>query len=246
MSDEVVLVTGGTRGIGRETTELFASRGATVVANYYQDSDAAASTESACRELPGEVQTKQFDVSDQTAVADAIEAIETDVGEITILVNNAGVMHNSLLLRMDPDQWHSVLETNLSGTFYCTKEVARSMLLGDGGSIVCVSSIAGAMGWAGQANYAASKAGIVGFVQSTAREFGSRGIRVNAVEPGFTETALYEANQRDGEYFVSSEDAPLERVAEPSEIAEAIYFLASDRASFITGEVLRVDGGLLA
>jgi len=242
MSEDVALVTGGTRGIGRATVRLLAERGATVVANYYSDHDAAERTAQEFADLPGEVTVMQFDVADYDAVAGAVAEIEEDHGDISILVNNAGIMQNTLLMRMDPAQWQAVVDTNLTGTFNCTREVGRSMVLGDGGSIVCVSSIAAQHGWAGQSNYAASKAGIEGFVRSLAREMSSGDVRVNAVAPGYTQTELYEERAEGA----TPDDIPMERTADPVEIAEAICFLASDRASYITGETLRADGGRLA
>lgn len=249
MSDDVALVTGGTKGIGRATARLLATRGATVVANYHEDEAAAEATADALSTLPGETALRQFDVADYDAVADAVDGIESTFGQVTTLVNNAGIMRNALLLRMDPDQWQDVIGTNLTGTFNCTRAVVRSMLLGDGGSVVCVGSVAGQRGWSGQANYAASKAGIVGFVRSVAREVGDRDVRINAVAPGYTRTDLYEELAEDlagDERVPDAEGIPQDRVADPEEIAEAICFLASDRAAYVSGEVLRVDGGLLA
>lgn len=250
LSDEVALVTGGTSGIGRATARLLAARGATVVANYHADETAANETDDELASLRGETAVRRFDVGDYDAVADAVDAVESEHGQITTLVNNAGIMRNGLLLRMDPADWQEVIDTNLTGTFNCTRAVVRSMVLGEGGSVVCVGSVAGQRGWPGQANYAASKAGIVGFVQSVSREVSDRDVRINAVAPGYARTDLYEdlADDllADGEDLPAEEGIPQGRVADPEEIAEAICFLASDRASYVTGEVLRVDGGLLA
>lgn len=249
LTDEVAVVTGGTRGIGRATTELLAERGATVVANYHSDTAAAERTAQQCSDAPGEVHIRQFDVGDYEAVSAAFEEIETEHGQLTTLVNNAGIMRNSLLLRMEPEAWQRVIRTNLTGTFHCTKAAVRSMLLGDGGSIVCLSSIASQRGWEGQANYAASKAGINGFVQSVAREVSSRDIRINALAAGYTKTDLYEEMGGDeARTHDASSDAeiPVGQPAAPDEIAEVIGFLTSNRASYITGEVIRADGGLLA
>lgn len=249
-SDEVVLVTGGTRGIGRRTARLFAERGATVVANYHADESAARDAGAALADAPGETAVRQFDVGDYDAVADAVETVEDEFGQITTLVTNAGIMRNSLLLRMDPEEWQAVVETNLTGTFNCARAVARSMLLGEGGAIVCVSSVAARRGWAGQSNYAASKAGVEGFVRSLARELADRSVRVNAVAPGYTRTDMFDdlaADQgRDPAELTEHASIPQDRAADPEEIAETIYYLASDRASYVTGEVVRVDGGLLA
>lgn len=246
MADDIAVVTGGTKGIGRATARALAERGATVVANYHADTDAAAETERLLADCPGIVVTRQFDVGDFEAVKTEFEEIRDEFGQLTTLVNNAGIMRNSLLLRMDPSEWESVIRTNLTGTFNCTKAVLRSMLFGDGGSIVCVSSIAAQQGWAGQSNYAASKAAIEGFVQSVAQELSSRDIRINAVAPGYTETELYDELTDEETSVADAEGIPIERIADADEIAEAICFLASERASYITGEVLRADGGLLA
>ncbi len=252
LSDEVALVTGGTRGIGRAITAAFAARGATVIANYHTDEASARETSADLETSPGEVAVRQFDVGDYDAVDGAIEEIEAEFGSITSLVNNAAIMANEPLIRLEPDQWERVIRTNLTGTYNCTRRVARSMLFGDGGSIVCCSSVTAQKGWAGQSNYAASKAGIVGFVQSTARELAGRSIRVNAVAPGYTRTDLYDEVEADlsgvesEADMVAQEGIPQGRIASPDEIAEVVAFLASERASYITGEVVRVDGGLLA
>lgn len=244
MSDEVAVVTGGTRGIGRSVCRQLARRGATVVATYNSDDEAARETADELAEYDAETAVRQFDVGNYDAVADAFDGIEDEFGQVTILVNNAGTYGNGLLMRMDPDEWEQVVRTNLTGTFNCTKQVARSMVLGDGGSIVNVSSIGGLRGWAGQSGYAASKAGIIGFTQSVARELGERDIRVNAVAPGYTDTSLLEP--MDSTDITDEEDIPQDRIGDADEIAECITFLASDRASYVNGEVIRADGGLLA
>lgn len=246
MADEVVVVTGGTRGIGRATTTAFAARGATVVAGYRSDDERAAETRSALESAPGRVETRRFDVADRDAVRDAFEAVAESHGEVTVLVNNAGVLRRSLLLRMDPEEWSETLATNLTGTFNCTGTALRSMIRGDGGSIVNVSSVAARRSWAGQANYVASKAGIEGFTRAAARELARLDVRVNAVAPGLVETGSYSDLVEDDADAGASEDIPLERIARPAEVAECILFLASERASYVTGEVLRIDGGMLA
>lgn len=246
MADVVVVVTGGTRGIGRAVTGAFATRGATVVATYLSNDEAAAATVEEFSDCRGDVSVRPFDVRDHDAVADAFEAITADHGEVTVLVNNAGLTHGSLLVRTDSVDWTKIIQTNLVGTFNCTKHAVRSMIRGDGGRIVNVSSIAGERSWVGQTAYAASKAGIDGFTRAAARELGPFGIRVNGVAPGLTDTELYQSATESGRGDSDDEDVPLERLADPAEIAECIAFLASPRASYVTGEVVRVDGGLLA
>lgn len=243
--NDIAVVTGGTRGIGRAIVERFASGGATVVATYHGNEAAAEQTEQMLAEFDAESRVVQFDVADFEAVQGAFDDIADEIGYPTILVNNAGTMRNGLLIRMQPEEWERVLSTNLTGTFHCTREAARYMLRGDGGRIVNVSSIAGQRGWAGQANYAASKAGVIGFTRSVARELAGKSIRVNAVCPGYTRTDLYEGMVADAGVDPET-DIPQERIADPEEIADTIAFLASDRSSYTTGAVVRVDGGLLA
>ncbi|MFB6280865.1 MAG: 3-oxoacyl-ACP reductase FabG [Haloferacaceae archaeon] len=240
---DVAVVTGGTRGIGRAAAERLAAAGATTVATYARDDRAAAEAGRALQDLRGESAVRRFDVRDFDAVAAAFEAISEEFGPPTVLVNAAGVMANALLVRMDPADWRRVIDTNLTGTFHCTREAARLMLRADGGRIVNVSSVAARRGWAGQANYAASKAGVVGLTRAVARELGGRSIRVNAVCPGYTDTDLYRSELGDVEDVPDA--IPAGRVADPDEVAAAVCFLASADASYVNGATLRVDGGLL-
>lgn len=242
-ADDVAVVTGGTRGIGRAVAERLADEGATTVATYAHDDRAAAETERALLECAGACAVRKFDVRDFDAVREAFAGIRDEFGPPSVLVNNAGVMRNGLLVRMDPEAWQEVLDTNLTGTFHCTREAARLMLRAGGGRIVNVASVAARRGWAGQANYAASKAGIVGLTRAAARELGDRSIRVNAVCPGYTDTDLYRSELAGDD--TPPESIPAGRVADPDEIADAIRFLASEEASYVNGEVLTVDGGLL-
>ncbi|MFB6303091.1 MAG: 3-oxoacyl-ACP reductase FabG [Haloferacaceae archaeon] len=242
-ADDVAVVTGGTRGIGRAIAERLAAAGATTVATYAGDDRAAAETERALQESGSECAVRRFDVRDFDAVAAAFGAIRDEFGPPSVLVNNAGVMRNGLLVRMDPGDWHEVLDTNLTGTFHCTREAARLMLRAGGGRIVNVSSVAAQRGWPGQVNYAASKAGILGLTRAAARELGGRSIRVNAVCPGYVDTDLYRSELADADGV--PEEIPADRVADPEEVAEAVRFLAGDESSYVNGEVLRVDGGLL-
>ena len=243
-SDDVAVVTGGTRGIGRAVVERLAEGGATVVATSHDDETAAERTADELADYPGEVAVERFDVADFAEVEAAFEVIAETYGSPTVLVNNAGIMDNGLLVRMGPTQWQRVIDTNLTGPFYCTREAARLMLrAGEGGRIVNVASVAAKRGWAGQANYAASKAGLIGLTRAAARELGGKDVRVNAVAPGYTDTSLLE-DVRGYEEFVT-ENAASGRVASPEEIADVVAFLASEDASYVNGEVVRVDDGLL-
>ncbi|WIV65781.1 3-oxoacyl-ACP reductase FabG [Natrialbaceae archaeon AArc-T1-2] len=244
-ANEVAVVTGGTRGIGRAVAERFAAGGATTIATYREDEESAREAADALAGYDAPTTVERFDVADFDAVHAAFEAIAEAYGRPTILVNNAGVMDNGLLVRMDPDQWRRVLETNLTGAFNCTREAARLMLRGEGGRIVNVASVAGVQGWAGQANYAASKAGLIGFTKAVARELGDRSIRVNAVAPGFVDTALYDDHVTGGDEESIADRTASGRVADPAEVADVIAFLASEEAVYVNGSVYRVDDGLI-
>ncbi|WP_323191380.1 3-oxoacyl-ACP reductase FabG [Halostella sp. PRR32] len=241
---EVAVVTGGTRGIGRAVAEELAEGGATVVATYHEDEAAAERTETALADSRADTAVERFDVADYDAVAATFETVAERFGAPSILVNNAGTMDNGLLLRMTPEQWQRIIDVNLTGTFNCTREAARWMLRSDdrGGRIVNVASVVAQRGWAGQANYAASKAGVLGLTRTAARELGGKGIRVNAVAPGYTDTELLEGSQ--GHESAVEADTASGRVATPEEVAGVISFLASDAASYVNGEVVRVDDGL--
>lgn len=245
MKDEIAVVTGGTKGIGKQVSLKLAERGAAVVATYHSDTESAAETRDELGQYDTQTAVKRFDVGDYEAVQEAFDVIEEEFGPVTILVNNAGMMNNNLLLRMSPEDWSQVIDTNLTGAFNCTKAAFRSMLLNDRGRIVSVSSIGALRGYTGQANYAASKAGIIGFTRSLAREageFGDKDIRVNAVVPGYTDTEILNQAKQDGEI---DDDIPRDRLAEPAEIADSIVYLVSENASYVHGEIHRIDGGLL-
>ena len=228
------LVTGASKGIGRAIAQELARAGATVVVGYRSGKDEA---EELASELGGIA--VQADVS---SPADAKRLVE-EAGDIDVLVNNAGLTRDGLLARMSDDDWRTVIDTNLSSVFYTCRAVTRPMMKKRGGSIVNISSVVGVHGNWGQTNYAASKAGIIGFTKSLARELGSRNIRANVVAPGYVKTQLTEGLPEEATAAMIR-NTPLARVAEPAEIAGAVRFLASDDASFITGEVLLVDGGL--
>jgi 3-oxoacyl-[acyl-carrier protein] reductase len=234
LEGKTALVTGASRGIGRAVATELAQAGATVVLGYRSGKDEA---ESLAAELGA--RAVRADVS---SAEDAARLVE-EAGDLDILVNNAGLTRDGLLARMSDDDWRVVIETNLSSVFYTCRAVCRPMMKKRAGSIVNISSIVGVHGNWGQTNYAASKAGIIGFTKSLARELGSRNIRANVVAPGYVKTQLTDVlpEEATGAMLQST---PLGRLGEPADVAGAVRFLCSDEASFITGEVLLVDGGL--
>jgi len=234
LEGRTALVTGASKGIGRAIAEELARAGATVVVGYRSGQEEA---EALAGEIGG--RAVQADVSSP----DDAKRLVADAGEVDVLVNNAGLTRDTVLARMSDDDWRTVLETNLSSVFYTCRAVTRPMMRKRGGAIVNVSSIVGVHGNFGQANYAASKAGIIGFTKSLARELGSRGVRANVVAPGYVKTQLTEVLPDEATTAMVA-NTPLGRIAEPREVAGAVRFLVSDEASFITGEVLLVDGGL--
>ena len=244
LEGKVALVTGASRGIGRAIAEELAARGAKVVVNYHSNSGAAEEVVQAIADKGGSAIVIQADVSDFAAAQNLVKSTIDAFGQIDILVNNAGTTHDTLLLMMKEEQWDRVLDTNLKSVFNCCKAAARPMVRRkQGGRIINISSVSGIVGQAGQANYAASKAGIIGFTKSLAKELGSRNITVNAVAPGFVLTDLTaglpeELVQQSLDYI------PLGRWGELPEIANVVAFMASDQASYITGQVISVDGGI--
>jgi 3-oxoacyl-[acyl-carrier protein] reductase len=234
LDGRTALVTGASRGIGRAIAIELARAGASVVLGYRSGGDAAAAL---AAELGG--RAIQADVS---TPEDAKRLVE-EAGDLDILVNNAGVTRDGLLIRMSDDDWREVIETNLSSVFYTCRAASRPMMRKRRGAIVNVSSIVGLRGNLGQTNYAASKAGIIGFTKSLARELGSRGVRANVVAPGYVRTRLTDAIPEAGREAMLA-NTPLGRLGESEDIAGAVRFLCSDEASFVTGEVLQVDGGL--
>jgi 3-oxoacyl-[acyl-carrier protein] reductase len=234
LDGKLALVTGASRGIGRAIAEELARAGATVVLGYRSGKDEA---EELAAAIGG--RAVQADVSS----SEEAKRLVAEAGDVDVLVNNAGLTRDGLLARMSDDDWRTVIETNLSSVFYTCRAVTRPMMKKRGGSIVNISSIVGVHGNWGQTNYGASKAGIIGFTKSLARELGSRNIRANVVAPGYVKTALTDVLPEEATAAMVQQ-TPLGRVADPEEIAGAVRFLASDQASFITGEVLLVDGGL--
>lgn len=241
LSGRVALVTGASRGIGRSVAETLAGAGALVVGA--ARGEHAAETVEAIRARGQRAEAVAMDVTDAASVQGVVEDVVKRHGRIDVLVNNAGITRDQLLMRMKRDDWDAVLATNLTGTFACTQAVLRPMLKQRGGRIVCVTSVVGQMGNAGQSNYAASKAGIIGFVKALAREVASRGITVNAVAPGLIDTEMTQAVGEAAREQWSAQ-IPLGRLGAPADVAAAVCFLASDAASYITGHVLAVNGGM--
>lgn len=237
------LVTGGSRGIGRAVALSLARAGASVAVNYSQSESGAQEVARAAEEFPGRVLICKADVSKEEEVQEMFAWIKEELGSLDILVNNAGVTRDGLIMRMSDDAWREVVEINLGGVFRCCRQAARLMIRQRRGRIVNLSSVAGLVGNAGQANYAASKAGVIGLTKSLARELASRNITVNAVAPGFIRTDMTaDLSEEIKEKAVSS--TLLGRLGEPEDVAEAVLFLVSPAASYITGQVLVVDGGL--
>ncbi len=243
LSGKVALVTGSARGIGRSIAELFSAEGATVVVNDVGNDAGARETLAALEAAGGKGSVEMFDVSDAAQVDAGVKNILQAHGRIDVLVNNAGITRDNLLLRMSEEEFDAVVRVNLKGTFLLTKMVTRHMIKQRSGKVVNISSVVGMMGNAGQSNYAAAKAGIIGFTKATARELASRNVTVNAIAPGFIQTAMTEALPEAVQKAFLAQ-IPLGRFAEPREVAELALFLASDASSYITGQVVGINGGM--
>ena len=244
LDGKVALVTGASRGIGRAIAIELAKEGATVAINYAGNKTAAEEVKNIITEMGGKAMIIQADVSDENSAMNMVEEVIKEFGGIDILVNNAGITRDGLFIRMKEDDWNAVINTNLTGIFNCTKVAAKYMMKKRSGKIINMSSVSGIMGNAGQTNYAAAKAGVIGFTKSLAREMASRGITVNAVAPGFIATDMTAAMPEKAQEHVLA-SIPLGKMGEPKDIANAVLFLASDKASYITGQVIHVDGGMV-
>ncbi len=240
---KTVLVTGGSRGIGKSVALAYGANGANVVVNYTSNPQKAEEVVAEIKALGVEAMAIACDVSDDAAVEAMVDTIEKDFHTIDILVNNAGVTRDGLLIRMKDSDWDQVMDINLKGTYLCTKHVGKKMLKRKAGNIVNITSVVGLTGNAGQSNYSASKAGVIGFTKSIAKEFAGRQIRVNAVAPGFIATDMTEKLSQ--EVIETYKKAiPLGRMGDPEDVAKAVIFLSSDQSNYMTGQIITVDGGM--
>jgi len=243
LDGRIALVTGGSRGIGAAICDELAAAGAVVAVNYARNADAAAAVCERIAAAGGTAHAVQGDIGTADGAAALVEHVESDIGPIAALVNNAGITRDDLIMRLSEESWREVIDTNLGGAFFTCRAVARPMMKRRAGAIVNMSSIVGVRGNAGQTNYAASKAGLLGLTKSLAKELGSRGIRVNAIAPGYIATELTDALPEAARDAILGA-TPLGRLGEPEDVARAVRFLVSDAAAFVTGDVLAVDGGL--
>jgi 3-oxoacyl-[acyl-carrier protein] reductase len=241
LSQKVVIVTGASRGIGRGIAEVLASRGAHIVAAARGDN--ASATVEGIRATGGSAEAASLDVTDSSSVEALVDSVTTRHGRIDVLVNNAGIARDQLMLRMKREEWDDVIATNLTAAFTCVHAVLKPMIKRRAGRIISISSVVGQMGNAGQVNYAASKAGLIGFSKALAREVASRNITVNVVAPGLVDTDMTKAVTEKAQAEWSSL-IPLQRLGTPQDIAAAVCYLASDEAAYITGQVLAVNGGM--
>ncbi len=244
LDGKTALVTGASRGIGRAIALCLAAEGARVAINYAGNVKAAEEVKASVEAAGGTAILCQADIADSAAVEAMIADVVKEFGAIDILVNNAGITRDTLLMRMKDEDFAKVLDTNLKGVFYCTKAVSKLMMKKRAGRIINMASVVGLVGNAGQTNYAAAKAGVIGFSKSAAKELASRGITVNVVAPGFIGTDMT-AGLPESVKEKMLTDIPLGRMGEPEDVANAVLFLASDQASYITGQVVNVDGGMV-
>ena len=244
LDGKVALVTGASRGIGRAIAIRLASEGAKVAINYAGNTVKAEEVKAEIEKNGGEAILVQADISSTEAVDAMVGKVVEAFGQIDILVNNAGITRDGLLMRMKEEDFDAVINTNLKGVFYCTKAVSKLMMKKRCGRIINMASVVGLMGNAGQANYAAAKAGVIGFSKSAAKELAARGINVNVVAPGFIATDMTAA-MTDKAKEATLAGIPLKRMGQPEDVANAVLFLASDYASYITGQIVNVDGGMV-
>lgn len=240
----IALVTGASRGIGKAVALALAANGADVAVNYAGSAQAAEAVAEEIRAMGRKALVVQADVSDAASVQQMMEKVTAEFGRVDILVNNAGITRDGLLMRMKDEDWAAVLNTNLNGVYHCTKAVVKGMMKQRYGRIINMTSVVGVMGNAGQANYAASKAGVIGFTKSVAKELGSRGITVNALAPGYIESDMTAGLPEKVKEEMATA-IPLGKMGQPADVAQAVVFLASDWASYITGQTLHVDGGMV-
>ena len=243
LTGKTAVVTGGSRGIGRAICLKLAGQGANIVLNYAGNAAAAEETRAACEALGVRALAVQGDVADPAACNALIDTAVETFGQVDILVCNAGITRDNLLMRMSDEEFQKVIDTNLKGTFHCMRAVIRPMMKKRRGRIISISSVVGLIGNAGQINYAASKAGVIGMTRSLAREVASRGITVNAVAPGFIRTDMTDVLGDAGKEGILR-SIPLGKLGEAEDVANTVLFLASDEAAYITGQVLSVDGGM--
>ncbi|WP_211654461.1 3-oxoacyl-[acyl-carrier-protein] reductase [Planococcus alpniumensis] len=244
LTGKTAIVTGASRGIGAAIARRFAEEGANIVVNYSGSQDKAEAVVAEIEQAGGKAIAVKANVADADAVKALADAAMKEFGSIDILINNAGITRDNLMMRMKEDEWDDVINTNLKGVFLCTKAVTRQMMKQRAGRIVNIASIVGVMGNAGQANYVAAKAGVIGLTKTTARELASRGITANAVAPGFITTDMTEKLGDDVQSTMLAQ-IPLARFGAPEDVANAALFLASDEASYVTGQTLHLDGGMV-
>ena len=241
---KIVLVTGASRGIGKETAKVYAENGYDVAINYVSDKTDVEGIKKEFEEMGVKCLMAKADVSNEEDVNNMVESVISEFGKIDVLVNNAGITKDTLLMRMSKEDFDKVIDINLKGTFLATKAVTKYMMKKRCGSIINLASVVGVVGNSGQCNYSASKAGIIGFTKSVAKELASRNIRANAVAPGFIETDMTNVLKDDVKENIGNQ-IPLKRMGTAREVAEVIYFLGTEKSSYITGQVINIDGGMV-